>query len=94
MDDWSAVAEFTGCGKLHGNEGPAPTIKEMLEAFTKDIRDSLPPDDDDLREFSAHGMIYNVVFRLEQYERANAKLISLLIQAALELHKCKTEQKP
>lgn len=94
MDDWNAVAEFTGCGKIHGNQGPAPTIEEMLEAFTENFRRRLPPDDTDLHECSAYGMLYNVVFRLEQYERANAKLTSLLIQAALELHKCKTEQKP
>lgn len=41
MGDYEAVARLTGCGKLHGAQGPAPTIVEMVEAFERDVDDQL-----------------------------------------------------
>lgn len=39
--DWTAVADITGCGKIYGAQGPAPSIQEMSEAFTCHINDML-----------------------------------------------------
>lgn len=37
FQDWEAVAQLTGCRKLHGAQGPAPTITEMIEAFNREV---------------------------------------------------------
>lgn len=39
--EWTAVADLTGCGKLYGAQGPAPSIQEMTEAFTCHVNDML-----------------------------------------------------
>jgi hypothetical protein len=48
MGDWEAVAALTSAGKMHGNQGPAPTIEEMASVLRARIDFLLAAARDDL----------------------------------------------
>lgn len=70
-EDWTAVADLTGNGKLHGSQGPAPTIPEMTTAFQEGIDDLLRlSTQDDLVGTTADNVIATLLTRVTETEKA------------------------
>lgn len=66
---WDAVADFTGMRKLHGNEGPAPTIPEMVGALKNELRSKLlVTPHADLADVGIESLVASLLLRVETGE--------------------------
>lgn len=70
IQDFETVAQFTGQRDLHGQEGRAPTIPEMIQALRGDLDETLRlRGQEDLQGFGIESMVASLCCRLQASER-------------------------
>ncbi len=73
--NWQLIADLTGCGKLHGNEGPAPLVREMIKAFKDRLHKALKASQDLEDQFDPHMSLESIVGTLlETIKRQNKEI--------------------